>query len=74
MNAQKTGWGATASLIYASNGDFVADATNIRLTWCPFSSQTRLRLCDHLIIVQIQKPINTPTKSLSFNPMMSSSN
>lgn len=28
MNAQKNGWGGTASLIYASNGDLVADATN----------------------------------------------
>ena len=28
VNAQKNGWGATASLIYASNGDLVADATN----------------------------------------------
>jgi len=28
VNAQKNGWGGTASLIYASNGDLVADATN----------------------------------------------
>ena len=29
VNAQKTGWGATVSLIYASNGDLIEETSGI---------------------------------------------